>query len=390
MQSTETLSALYAPLQIRKLILPNRAVVPPMCLRVAEAGTGLANSEHLVHYAALAEAGNGLVILEATAVEPRAYIAPTDLGLWEDAQIPGLRRITDYFHKYTPAKIAIQLSHAGRKGLLKNFTSANPEQLAVDDKLGGELYAPSPLRFSSQFRIPREMTLEDIERVKDAHVCAARRAVEAGFDAIEIQCAHGFLLHTFYSPIANQRTDAYGGSFENRIRLPLEVATLVRAAIPESMPLIYRLSCSEWIEGGWTVEDSIKLSKELKDRGVDVINCSSGGIAQEQDITVSFQYQVPFADQIKHAANVPTIAVGAISSVEEAARIIADNRADLVAAGRAQLKNAFWLRNQTKACGAVPWFPPRQMMGFMQSKRRQAKQQANSILEAESTVETAA
>eukprot|EP01055_Gregarina_sp_Pseudo9_P000983 Gregarina_sp_Pseudo_9__982@NODE_1631_length_1438_cov_3309_842030_g1507_i1_p1_GENE_NODE_1631_length_1438_cov_3309_842030_g1507_i1NODE_1631_length_1438_cov_3309_842030_g1507_i1_p1_ORF_typecomplete_len413_score53_47Oxidored_FMN/PF00724_20/9_6e105Dus/PF01207_17/1_9e07His_biosynth/PF00977_21/8_8e03His_biosynth/PF00977_21/1_1e03His_biosynth/PF00977_21/0_031IMPDH/PF00478_25/2_7e02IMPDH/PF00478_25/0_45DHO_dh/PF01180_21/0_8B12binding/PF02310_19/0_84NanE/PF04131_14/1_2e03NanE/PF04131_14/2_2e03NanE/PF04131 len=366
------LPAIQQPLTVRGVTLSNRVVVPPMCMWVAEKGTGLANDEHLVHYGSLAESGAGMIIVEATAIQKGAYISPMDLGLWSDEQVAPLKRITDYVHKKTQTKMAIQLGHAGRKGPLLDWTAPVHKHLGPMDQYGAECMAPSPVAFQSSFHVPKEMTLEDIEALKADYVKAAIRAVAAGFDVIEIHCAHGFLLHSFYSPVSNLRTDKYGGSRENRMRLPLEVAEVVRKAIPDSMPLMFRISCTDWVEGGWTIEDSVELCSELKNRGVDIINCSSGGASEKQDVRIGFLYQVPFADQIKKQAGIKTIAVGGIKTYEDASAIMEEDRADLVAIGRAYLKDVYWLRNEQLSAGTLPWHPTRQNMGFAASLRKQA------------------
>eukprot|EP01055_Gregarina_sp_Pseudo9_P003866 Gregarina_sp_Pseudo_9__3865@NODE_400_length_2922_cov_313_993410_g377_i0_p1_GENE_NODE_400_length_2922_cov_313_993410_g377_i0NODE_400_length_2922_cov_313_993410_g377_i0_p1_ORF_typecomplete_len440_score104_57Oxidored_FMN/PF00724_20/4_7e100Oxidored_FMN/PF00724_20/1_7e03Dus/PF01207_17/0_0014DUF2870/PF11069_8/1_9DUF2870/PF11069_8/67DHO_dh/PF01180_21/2_3e02DHO_dh/PF01180_21/1_3Polyhedrin/PF00738_18/0_32_NODE_400_length_2922_cov_313_993410_g377_i014912810 len=363
------------PFVLKGLTLPNRVVVSPMCTFMAEAGTGLANLQHLVHYASLAEGGAGLIIVESVSVTARGYLTPKDVGLWEDAQVASLKRVTDYVHKHTQAKIAVQLNHAGRKAQVEEALVPEQVQLKEDDPLGGEIFAPSPLAHGS-FRVPKAMTQEDMDSVKKAFAEGAKRAIAAGFDALEVSLAHGFLLHTFLSPISNKRTDDYGGSFENRIRFPLEVVEAVRNVMPDSMPLVCRLSCTDWIDGGWTIEDSVGLSKQLKAKDVNLIDCSSGGLSLEQNINPEGgeMFQVPFAETIREQADIATIAVGGISTWQEACSVLDEHRADLVALGRAHLNTAYWARQGVMSTGAVPWHPPRQMMGFMASKRRQAKE----------------
>eukprot|EP01056_Protomagalhaensia_sp_Gyna25_P002001 Protomagalhaensia_sp_Gyna_25__2000@NODE_2072_length_1307_cov_594_207413_g1713_i0_p1_GENE_NODE_2072_length_1307_cov_594_207413_g1713_i0NODE_2072_length_1307_cov_594_207413_g1713_i0_p1_ORF_typecomplete_len407_score71_78Oxidored_FMN/PF00724_20/3_6e113Dus/PF01207_17/1_8e02Dus/PF01207_17/1e07NanE/PF04131_14/3_3e03NanE/PF04131_14/0_0033MR_MLE_C/PF13378_6/7_2e02MR_MLE_C/PF13378_6/0_011IMPDH/PF00478_25/89IMPDH/PF00478_25/0_038His_biosynth/PF00977_21/0_0082FMN_dh/PF01070_18/17FMN_dh/PF01070_18/0_72DHO_dh len=374
---TDCVDTIQTPYTLRGLTLPNRCAVPPMCMFSANPDhPGFATDEHLVHYGSLAESGVGLIITEATAVQQRGMISPLDLGIWSDEHIAGLKRINDYIHARCPTKMAIQLAHAGRKGVLSNPAAADPNHLTSKDRYGFDCISASPIPHAPHFNTPIEMSHEDIKEVVHDFASAARRAVAAGFDAVEIHGAHGYLLNQFSSPLANHRTDEYGGSFENRVRLPLEVVDAVRAAIPAEMPLLMRISCIDWIEGGITIEDSIEYSRQLAARGVDLIDCSSGGVSYQQEITAIFGYQVQFAEKIRQATNVPVMAVGKVTAYTDANEILEEGKADIVAVGRACLADPHWYRTQLLSRGATPWLPPRQRLGLHKSDRRQAAEKA--------------
>eukprot|EP01057_Protomagalhaensia_wolfi_P003578 Protomagalhaensia_wolfi_Nauph_80__3577@NODE_361_length_2674_cov_891_728653_g272_i0_p2_GENE_NODE_361_length_2674_cov_891_728653_g272_i0NODE_361_length_2674_cov_891_728653_g272_i0_p2_ORF_typecomplete_len398_score80_13Oxidored_FMN/PF00724_20/7_4e112Dus/PF01207_17/3_8e08MR_MLE_C/PF13378_6/2_3e03MR_MLE_C/PF13378_6/0_0015DHO_dh/PF01180_21/0_0015NanE/PF04131_14/0_0024IMPDH/PF00478_25/1e02IMPDH/PF00478_25/0_032His_biosynth/PF00977_21/0_01B12binding/PF02310_19/0_016Band_7/PF01145_25/0_018Band_7/PF01145_2 len=374
---TDSVDSIQTPYTLRGLTLPNRCAVPPMCMFAANPDhAGFATDEHLVHYGSMAESGVGLIIVEATGVQQRGLISPLDLGIWSDEHIAGLKRINDYIHARSPTKMAIQLAHSGRKGLLGNPLGADPCHLTSKDKYGSDCISSSAIPHSPNHHTPIEMTQEDIKEVIEDFVSAAKRSVAAGFDAIEIHGAHGYLLNQFSSPLANHRTDEYGGSFENRLRLPLEVVAAVRAAIPDEMPLLMRISCIDWIEGGITIEDSIEYSRQLAAKGVDLIDCSSGGISYQQEITAIFGYQTQFAEKIREAANVPVMAVGKITSYDDANQILEDGKADIVAVGRGFLADPHWYRSQLISKGITPWLPPRQKMGLHKSDRRQVAEKA--------------
>eukprot|EP01055_Gregarina_sp_Pseudo9_P001753 Gregarina_sp_Pseudo_9__1752@NODE_218_length_3570_cov_188_812518_g203_i0_p1_GENE_NODE_218_length_3570_cov_188_812518_g203_i0NODE_218_length_3570_cov_188_812518_g203_i0_p1_ORF_typecomplete_len388_score75_98Oxidored_FMN/PF00724_20/1_9e101Dus/PF01207_17/0_0043_NODE_218_length_3570_cov_188_812518_g203_i01811344 len=385
-----TTDLIQEPYTVRGVTLPNRCVVPPMSLFLADAGTGLANDQHLVHYGSIAESGVGLIIVEATTVQPCGAISPNDLGLYNDSQIAPLKEMIDYIHSHTPSKVAVQLGHAGRKGILMDLRSGNPRHLGPSDKYGFQCVSASPIAYSSNMLVPKELDLAEIEQLKKDWVSAAERAVKAGFDAIEIHNAHGYLLNQFSSPLSNHRTDKYGGSLENRIRLSLEVAEELRKVIPETMPLLCRLSCVDWTDDGTTIEDSAHFAKELCKRGVDLIDCSSGGTSDKQDIALTFGYQVKFSEQIKEMAGVPTIAVGLLTSYEQARDVVGNGQGDLAAVGRGFLADPYWWRTALLGQNVVPWHPARQYMGFWKSQRRQeAEKKAEVAKEGEQSAAAA-
>lgn len=328
---------LFDPFTLRGVTLRNRIGVSPMCQYSADGG--IANDWHLVHLGARAVGGAGLVIVEATAVEARGRISPHDLGLWSDAHVEPLARVARFMaaHGAVPA---VQLAHAGRKA-----SSKRPWDGAggVSDADGGwEPVGPSALIFRDDYRHPRALGLDEIGDVRRAFRDAAARALAAGFEWVEIHAAHGYLLHSFLSPLSNRRGDAYGGPFENRVRLLLEVARDVRAVWPESKPLAVRLSCTDWVDGGWTLEDTVAAARLLRAEGVDVIDCSSGGTSPTAKVPAGPGYQVPFAEAVRRGAGVATAAVGLITQPTHAEEIVRNGRADLVLLGREVLRDPYW------------------------------------------------
>jgi len=337
---------LFSPIALRDLTLRNRTVVAPMCQYSAI--DGIANDWHFAHLARFGIGGFGLVIFEATGVVPEGRISYGDLGLWKDEQIAPLARIVDFLHSQGAAA-GIQLAHAGRKASTP-VSWRKPEDLVTEEQrraAGYEHWQPvAPSAESNnpddpQFQVPVALDKAGIQRVIDGFVSAAQRAEKAGFDTIEIHAAHGYLLNQFLSPLANHRTDEYGGSRENRMRLLLEVTDAVRAVWPAGKPLLVRISVSDNAEGGWTVDDSVVLARELKVRGVDAIDCSSGGFAQGR-ITSSAAYQVPFASAVKKGADIPTMAVGLLGDIESANEILVNGDADFIALARGALNDPNW------------------------------------------------
>jgi len=330
---------LFSPISLRQSSLASRIIVSPMCQYSAV--DGCATDWHLVHWGQLLLSGAGMFTIEATAVTAEGRISPGDLGLYDDACEEALTRTLQRARRQAPPiPVSLQLAHAGRKA-----SSYAPwdggKQIAVED--GGWIAAaPSAIAHAQGERAPEALDEAGLDATREAFVRAAQRAQRAGIDALQIHFAHGYLLHEFLSPIANRRTDRYGGSFENRIRFPLEVFDAVRQAWPERKPLGVRLSCSDWVEGGWTLNDSIALSRELVARGCDFIDCSSGGISPQQKIPVGPGYQVPFAREIKHATGAVTTAVGLISDAEHAEAIVATGEADMIAMARAMLWDPRW------------------------------------------------
>lgn len=349
------MSALFAPISLRSLTLRNRVGVSPMCQYSSE--NGFATDWHLVHLGAFATGGAGLVITEAAAVTPEGRISPQDLGIWDDAHIPMLRRITD-FCRVQGAVMGIQLAHAGRKASTRRPWEQPGGAVPVTEGGWDNVMAPSAVSFASNYPSPHELSLEGIAHVIASFRAAALRALEAGFQVAELHAAHGYLLHEFLSPIANQRSDHYGGSFENRIRLTLEVTDAVRAVWPAELPLLVRISATDWAEGGWNVDESVQLATQLRTRGVDLIDCSSGGLASHQQITIGPGYQVPFAQRIRADAQIPTAAVGLITDAAQAEQIVADGSADMVFLAREMLRNPRWPLLSAHALGATIAWPP--------------------------------
>lgn len=348
---------LLTPLQINGLELPNRLVVSPMCQYSCEACDGLATDWHLVHLGTRAVGRAGLIITEAAAVTPEGRIAPQDLGFWSDAHANALAR-TIAFVRSQNVPIGIQLAHAGRKA-----STRRPWERpgGVPDEEGGWApLAPSPIAFADTYRVPRAMERADIDAVIRAFAEAAARALQAGFDLIEVHAAHGYLLHEFLSPLSNQRTDDYGGSFENRIRLVIEVVDEIRQRWPQPRPLLVRVSATDWVEGGWDLDDTVKLAGILKQHGTDLIDCSSGGLSPVQRIPVAPGYQVPFAHRVREAAGIATGAVGMITSTAQAEEILARGQADVILMAREFLRRPYLPLHaafELDASEAVAWPP---------------------------------
>jgi 2,4-dienoyl-CoA reductase-like NADH-dependent reductase (Old Yellow Enzyme family) len=345
------MSALFTPLTLRSVTLANRIGVSPMCQYSSE--DGYANDWHLVHLGGLATGGAALVFTEATAVTADGRISPQDLGIWKDDHLPMLQRIVSFMRAHGTVP-GIQLAHAGRKASTKRPWEGSG---AVAPENGGwTVRGPSDVAFSPDYPAPHALALSELPAIVDAFVAATKRAHTAGFQVVELHASHGYLLHAFMSPLSNTRTDAYGGSYENRVRLTLEVAEAVRAAWPEELPMFVRLSVTDWAEGGWSVDESVRLSAQLKALGVDVIDCSSGGLTTAQRITIGAGYQVPFARRVKHEADIMTAAVGLITTPQQAEAIIADGDADVVLMARAFLRNPRWPLQAAQELGAeVRW-----------------------------------
>ena len=327
-------SKLFSPLSIKTITLKNRIVISPMCQYSAI--DGFANDWHLVHLGSRAIGGAGLIIQEATSVSPEGRISPEDLGLWKDEQIEKLQQINSFIVSQNSVP-GIQLAHAGRKA-----SAASPwnggRRVAIDQG-GWNTVAPSAVAYHENEEVPLALDKTGIQKVITDFKSATKRAVKAGFQVMEIHAAHGYLMHQFLSPLSNFRTDEYGGSFENRIRLTLEVLEAVQSEWPENLPLLVRISASDWAEGGWNLEESIQLSKILKEKGVDLIDVSSGGAVSHQQISLGPNYQVAFAESIKKEAGIPTGAVGLITEAAQAEEIIASGKADLILFARESLRN---------------------------------------------------
>jgi 2,4-dienoyl-CoA reductase-like NADH-dependent reductase (Old Yellow Enzyme family) len=362
--TSDNKNQLFSPLTLRGLTFKNRIAVSPMCQYSSE--DGFANDWHLVHLGSRAVGGAALIIMEASAVLPEGRISPGDMGIWKDEHIDFLSRITQFIHAQGSVA-GIQIAHAGRKA-----STARPwegENLVLPKDGGWEnVMAPSAIRFSDKYPMPHAMSLEDIKAVHKAFNDAAKRALKAGFKVLELHSAHGYLFHEFLSPISNHRADNYGGSFENRCRLLLEVTESVRAIWPAELPLFVRISASDWVEGGWDLPQSIQLCQKLKALGVDLIDCSSGGMTPDAKIPAGPNYQVPFAKAIRKEAGIPTGAVGIITEAEQANTIIETGEADLILMAREFLREPYWPLKAAQALNsdeALPW--PKQ---YERAKRR--------------------
>ena len=331
------MSKLFEKLKLREIEFRNRIWVSPMCQYSSE--KGMPTDWHLVHLGSRAVGGAGLVIMEATAVSPEGRISPKDAGIWSDAHAEAYKRITQFI-KSQGAVAGIQLAHAGRKA-----STAEPwnDGKKVDEKDGGwEVIAPSAIAFADTYPSPREMTKADIEKVTNDFVAATKRSLAAGFEVIEIHAAHGYLLQEFLSPLSNHRTDEYGGSLENRMRLLLEVATAVRATVPENLPVFVRISATDWAEGGWDLEQSIALCQRLKTIGIDLIDVSSAGNVHRPTIPVAPNFQVPFAKEIRARVGIPTGAVGLITEPKQAEEILDKGEADAILIAREFLRDPYF------------------------------------------------
>ncbi len=330
---------LFSPLEIRGVTLRNRIAMSPMCMYSSE--DGFANEWHFAHHAARAVGGAGLLIAEATGITPEGRITPNCLGIWKDEHIPALRKVTDFVSAYG-AVPGIQLAHSGLKGSRHRPFHPKRNQYVPPEEGGWVPVGPTAMRYRSGGPMPRELTIDEIRATVRAFADAAKRSIAAGFQVIELHFAHGYLGHAFLTPLMNERTDDYGGSFENRVRFLLETVRAVRAAIPEDTPLFVRFSATDWVEDGWTLEDSIRAAKLVKEEGVDLIDCSTGGASGNAPIPVGPDYQVPFAAGIRKEAGIATGAVGLITEPAQANAIIADGRADIVLLGRELLRDPHW------------------------------------------------
>ncbi|MGA7255533.1 MAG: NADH:flavin oxidoreductase/NADH oxidase [Terracidiphilus sp.] len=343
---------LFSPLKLRNLILPNRIGVSPMCQYSSV--DGFATDWHLVHLGSRAVGGAGLVIAEASAVTPEGRITPADLGIWKDEHIPDLARIVRFVHSQG-VQAGIQLAHAGRKASMAPPSKGERLLSAVDG--GWTPVAPSAIPFSEKYATPRALDEAGIDAVVEAFRVAALRALKAGFDLVEIHSAHGYLLHEFLSPLSNHRTDAYGGSPENRARLLLRVVDAVRGVWPEERPLFVRISATDWTEGGWTADDSVALARLLKEHGVDLVDCSSGGNVAGAKIPLEPGYQVWFAARIRREAGMATAAVGLITTPAQAEAIVAGGEADLVLLAREMLRDPYFGVHAAEALSETAGWP---------------------------------
>lgn len=350
------MSSLFDPLTIRGVTFPNRIWVSPMCQYSAI--DGVATSWHDVHIGSFATGGTGLIMMEASGVVPEGRISTACLGIWNEAQTERLKPIVSFAHSMG-TKIGIQLAHAGRKASCLPPWSDHP--MASKAEGGWDCVAPSAISFGGKYPVPKELTVAEIKTLVKSFADSAKRAVMAGFDLVEIHAAHGYLIHQFLSPISNKRNDEYGGSFENRIRFFIEITEAVRKAIPDAMPLFARISASDWLEDGWTIDESVELCKLLKSAGVDLIDVSSGGTSSGAPVPVGPGYQVPFAERIRRESNIFTCAVGLITEAHQANEIVESGRADAVMMAREFLRNPRWPLQAARELNAeVSW--PNQLL----------------------------
>ena len=360
------MSMLFSPISLGRMALANRIAIAPMCQYSAD--EGLATDWHMIHLGHLALSGAGLLILEATSVNPEGRISPGDLGLWSDDHARALAPILKAIRKYAPIKVAVQLAHAGRKA-----SSAVPWEgganIAIGDG-GWQTVAPSAIPHAQGETVPLALDDAALIQVRDDFVAAAIRARHLGLDGIELHGAHGYLLHQFLSPLSNQRTDGYGGSLENRIKYPLEVFQAVRAAVPQEMAVGMRISASDWVEGGWDIEQSVVFARELEKLGCDFMHVSSGGLSPAQKIPLGPNYQIDFAKRIKRETSMPTIGVGLITEPGQAERIVEAGQADMVALARAMLFDPRWPWHAAAQLGDQVTAPPQ----YWRSQPREFKE----------------
>ncbi len=362
-------SLLFSPIQLAGVSIRNRVFVSPMCQYSSQ--DGFSNDWHLVHLGSRAVGGAGLVFTEAAAVLPEGRITPTDLGLWKDDHIPELKRMVAFVHRQG-ARAGVQLAHAGRKASMTLPWAK--EQRFVTPSEGGwqNVMAPSTVRFAENFAQPIALDLTGIQTVIRAFARAAERAVEAGFDLVEVHAAHGYLLHEFLSPLSNRRTDPYGGAFENRIRMLVEVVDAVRAVLPADSPLLVRISATDWVEGGWDLEQSVALAKVLKQHKVSLIDVSSGGMAATAVMPIGPGYQTPFAERIRREVDIATGTVGMITSAAQAEHILRTGQADVVLLARELLREPYWPLHAAEELGDVTSWPAQYLRAAPQgSKERE-------------------
>lgn len=346
------MSKLLSPLIIKDITFKNRVAISPMCMYSAT--DGFATDWHLVHLGSRAVGGAALIIQEATAVSPEGRISPGDLGLYHDAHTDMLKRITSFIHTQQ-AVAGIQLAHAGRKASCA-VPKAGGKQLKTENG-GWQTVAPSALAYNPGDAVPVALDEKGIEKVISDFSTAAARALEAGYKLIEIHAAHGYLIHQFLSPLSNQRTDKYGGNFENRIRLLTEIVASVQRVWPPNLPFIVRISATDWAQDGWNPDEAVRLSAVLKSMGVDMIDCSSGGLVPYQQITLGPGYQVPFAERIKKETGILTGAVGLITEARQAEDILQHGQADMILIARESLRNPYFVLNAAKTLGEETEWP---------------------------------
>lgn len=348
------MSKLFSPISLGQQTLQNRVIIPPMCQYSAVEGKPTA--WHTMHYGSLSHSGASLLIFEATAVCPEGRLSPYDLGLWDDETESAMGKLIKAIRQYSSMPLAVQLVHAGRKASMP--APWEQEAYITPEQGGWKTVAPSSIAFNPHYDTPKELTLAEIDTIINQFAEAAKRADHAGFDMIELHGAHGYLIHQFLSPLSNKRTDQYGGSLENRMRFALEVFEAVRKVFPIEKAVGMRISATDWVKGGWDLEQSLALSAALKDLGCSFIHVSTGGLHVEQKIPVGPNYQVPYAEAIKQQIGMPTIAVGLITEATQAEAIVATEQADMVAIGRGMLYNPHWPWQIAAELGAQVIAPP--------------------------------
>ncbi|AIA07438.1 NADH:flavin oxidoreductase/NADH oxidase [Streptomyces noursei] len=360
------MSALFEPLTLRSLTVPNRLWMAPMCQYSAAPegpAEGAPGDWHFQHLAARAAGGTGLILTEATAVSPEGRISPYDLGLWNDTQTAAFRRITDAI-KAQNSVPGIQIAHAGRKASTERTWVDRGRALRPEEQYGWRPVGPSPVAFDERYTTPTELTGEQIAELVEKFAETARRALAAGFQVAEIHGAHGYLINQFLSPYSNRRTDAYGGSYENRTRLALEVVDAVRAVWPDELPVFFRISATDWLSEdasddreGWTADETVRFAGDLQEHGVDLLDTSTGGNAPDAKIAVAPGYQVPFAERVKKEAGLAVGAVGLITEARQAEKIVADGQADAVLLGRELLRSPSFAQHAARELGAATHLP---------------------------------
>ena len=345
-------SILFSPLELKSVKLPNRIMMSPMCQYSSR--DGMANEWHLVHYGSRAAGGVGLIMQEATAVSPEGRITPADLGIWTDEHIPYLQKITTFI-KSQNAVPGIQLAHAGRKASTATEWEGGK---SLSSKQGGwTTMGPSPIAFSEERPQPHALTIEEIHQIIRQFKAAAQRAHKAGYDIIEIHAAHGYLIHEFLSPLSNERDDEYGGSFARRIRLLEDIIDAVKEVWPSHLPIFVRISATDWLPSGWDKEQSVQLARILKEKRIDLIDVSSGGLLPHADIPIDYGYQLPFSYQIRHETQIHTATVGMITDAIQAETILQNRQADLIAMGRELLRNPYFAHRAAKKLEDCNYWP---------------------------------
>ncbi len=350
-------SVLFSPITMRGLTLPNRVVLSPMCQYNSDNGS--ANDWHLMHLGSMALGAAGLIMTEMTDVSPQGRISPRCAGIWSDENEKALKRVHDFCRQYGVAKLGVQLAHAGRKGPQMPPAAGGKPILEGPDAWTPE--APSALPYDTGWPVPHALTKDEIKRVLGEFAASTKRIDRIGYDVIELHAAHGYLAHQFLSPLSNQRTDEYGGSTENRMRFVIEMYEAVRAAWPAEKPLGMRVSATDWVDGGWTPEETVMLAKELKARGLDYMDVSTGGLSPAQKIPLSAGYQVPFAEKVKKETGIVTMSVGLIMDPHMAEDILASGKADLICIGRAALYDPRWAWHAAEELGAETAYAPKMM-----------------------------
>jgi anthraniloyl-CoA monooxygenase len=361
-----TIPPMFHPFKVRGLELANRIVVSPMDQYTAV--DGLPNQWHLVHLGSRAVGGAGLVMTEMTCVSPEGRISPRCTGLWNEEQAEGFAEIVEFTHSHTNARIGLQIGHSGRKGSTKLMWEGDSEPL---DEGNWDIMAPSPIRYRPDSQVPREMTRADMVLVRDEHVRSAVLGDRAGFDLLELHYAHGYLLSSFLTPLANQRADEYGGSLENRMRYPLEVFAAVREMWPDEKPMSVRISATDWVDGGFDGDDAVVFATALKDLGCDLIDVSTGQTTVEADPEYGRLYQTPYSDRIRNEVGIPTMTVGAVSSIDDVHNILVSGRADLCVLARPHLIDPYWTLNAAIDLGYTGHPFPNQYLSGLGARRRE-------------------